>query len=81
MGGLAVSKHEQSKSDFELIDNGIMKCLAKAFAIAMMLAFGAQAEESEWPMLTRTRMHAREKSLKNFGLVPLRCRQGRWCRA
>jgi hypothetical protein len=26
-------------------------------------------------------MHAREKPLKNFGLVPLRCRHGRWCRA
>jgi hypothetical protein len=26
-------------------------------------------------------MHAREKSLKNFGLVPLRCRYGQRCRA
>jgi len=30
---------------------------------------------------TRTRMHAREKSLKNFGLVPLRCRHVQRCRA
>ena len=31
--------------------------------------------------IARTRMRAREKSLKNFGLVPLRCRHGRRCRA
>jgi general L-amino acid transport system substrate-binding protein len=47
MGGLAVSKHEPSKIDFELIEDAIMKCLAKAFAIAMMLAFGAQAASAQ----------------------------------
>jgi general L-amino acid transport system substrate-binding protein len=42
LGVLAVSK-QPSKIDFKLIDDAIMKCLAKAFAIAIMLAFGAQA--------------------------------------
>jgi general L-amino acid transport system substrate-binding protein len=46
-GVLAVSKHEPSKIDFELIDDAIMKCFAMAFAIAMMLAFGAQAASAQ----------------------------------
>jgi general L-amino acid transport system substrate-binding protein len=44
---LAVGKHELSKIDFEPINDAIMKRLAKAFAIAMMLAFGAQASSAQ----------------------------------
>jgi len=39
-GELVVSKQP---TDFKPIDNAIMKCLAKAFAIAIVLAFGVQA--------------------------------------
>jgi general L-amino acid transport system substrate-binding protein len=46
-GVLAVSKHELTEIDFELIDDAIMKRLAKAFAIAVMLAFGAQAASAQ----------------------------------
>jgi N-acetyl-anhydromuramyl-L-alanine amidase AmpD len=46
-GVLAVSKHEPSKIDFELIGDAIMKRLAKAFAIAMMVALGAQAASAQ----------------------------------
>ena len=42
-----MSKHEPSKIDFELIDDARMKRLAKAFAIAAMLAFGAQAASAQ----------------------------------
>ena len=42
-----MSKHEPSKIDFELIDDASMKRLAKAFAIAAMLAFGAQAASAQ----------------------------------
>jgi hypothetical protein len=47
MGALAVSKHEPRKIDFELINDAIMKCLAKAFAMAMMLAFGTRAASAQ----------------------------------
>src|SRR5215471_6950486 len=46
-GALAVTEHELTKIDFELIDGAIMKCLARAFAIAIMLAFGAQAASAQ----------------------------------
>jgi general L-amino acid transport system substrate-binding protein len=42
-----VSKQEPSKIDLELIDDASMKHLAKAFAIAAMLAFGAQAASAQ----------------------------------
>jgi general L-amino acid transport system substrate-binding protein len=43
----AVSEHELNQIQFELIDNAIMKRLATAFAIATMLAFGAQAASAQ----------------------------------
>src|SRR6516225_1793562 len=43
----AVSKQEPSKIDFELIDDARMQRLAKALAIAAMLAFGAQAASAQ----------------------------------
>ena len=39
-----MSKHEPGKIDFKLIDDASMKCF---FAIAMMLAFGAQAASAQ----------------------------------
>jgi general L-amino acid transport system substrate-binding protein len=47
VSGAAVNKHELSKIEFELIGDAIMKRLAKAFATAIMLAFGAQAASAQ----------------------------------
>ena len=38
--------------------------------------FGSRTHTPNAPLLVRTRAHAREKSLKNFRLVPLRRRYG-----
>jgi hypothetical protein len=47
--GAAVNKHEHelTEIDFELIGDAIMKRLAKAFAVAAILAFGAQATSAQ----------------------------------
>jgi len=42
-----VNKHELSKIGFELIGDASMRRLAKAFAVAMMVAFGAQAVSAQ----------------------------------
>ena len=43
--------------------------------------FGSRTHTPNAPLLVRTRAHAREKSLKNFRLVPLRRRYVQRCRA
>ena len=42
-----MNKHELSKIGFELIGDASMRRLAKAFAVAMMVAFGAQAASAQ----------------------------------